>query len=120
MATLKIDNLTKVFPPPRKTEAPVTALGGVSFELSGHTFVSLVGPSGCGKSTLLNILSGVDTPTSGELSVTEDGRPAKLGYVFQDARLLPWRAAQIIATPAPALSISQSTGLPLRPSTKLW
>ena len=91
MATLKIDNLTKVFPPPRKNEPPVTALGGVSFELSGHTFVSLVGPSVCGKSTLLNILSGVDTPTSGELSVTEDGRPAKLGYVFQDARLLPWR-----------------------------
>jgi NitT/TauT family transport system ATP-binding protein len=91
VATLTIENLTKVFPPPRKDAEPVTALGGLSFELSGHTFVSLVGPSGCGKSTLLNILSGVETPTSGRLSVTEDGRPAKLGYVFQDARLLPWR-----------------------------
>jgi NitT/TauT family transport system ATP-binding protein len=91
MATLTIEDLTKVFPPPRKDAEPVTALGGLSFELSGHTFVSLVGPSGCGKSTLLNILSGVETPTSGRLSVTEDGRPAKLGYVFQDARLLPWR-----------------------------
>lgn len=91
MATLTIDSLTKVFPPPRKDAAPVQALGGLSFELGGHTFVSLVGPSGCGKSTLLNILSGVETPTSGELSVTEDGKPAKLGYVFQDARLLPWR-----------------------------
>ena len=91
MATLTIENLTKVFPPPRKDASPVTALGGLSFELSGHTFVSLVGPSGCGKSTLLNILSGVETPTSGRLSVTEDGRQAKLGYVFQDARLLPWR-----------------------------
>ena len=91
MATLTIENLTKVFPPPRKGAAPVTALGGLTFELSGHTFVSLVGPSGCGKSTLLNILSGVETPTSGRLSVTQDGRQAKLGYVFQDARLLPWR-----------------------------
>ena len=91
MATLTIENLTKVFPPPRKNAAPVTAIRGLSFELSGHTFVSLVGPSGCGKSTLLNILSGVETPTSGRLSVTQDGRPAKLGYVFQDARLLPWR-----------------------------
>jgi NitT/TauT family transport system ATP-binding protein len=91
VATLTIENLTKVFPPPRKGAAPVTAIGGLSFELSGHTFVSLVGPSGCGKSTLLNILSGVETPTSGRLSVTQDGRPAKLGYVFQDARLLPWR-----------------------------
>jgi NitT/TauT family transport system ATP-binding protein len=91
VATLTIEDLTKVFPPPRKGAEPVTALGGLSFELSGHTFVSLVGPSGCGKSTLLNILSGVEIPTSGRLSVTEDGRPAKLGYVFQDARLLPWR-----------------------------
>jgi NitT/TauT family transport system ATP-binding protein len=91
VATLTIENLTKVFPAPRKDADPVQALGGISFELSGHTLVSLVGPSGCGKSTLLNILSGVDTPTSGRLSVTEDGKPAKLGYVFQDARLLPWR-----------------------------
>jgi NitT/TauT family transport system ATP-binding protein len=91
VATLTIDDLTKVFPPPRKGADPVTALGGLSFEMSGHTFVSLVGPSGCGKSTLLNILSGVETPTSGRLTVTQDGRPAKLGYVFQDARLLPWR-----------------------------
>lgn len=91
MATLTIEDLTKVFPPPRKDAEPVQALGGLSFELSGHTFVSLVGPSGCGKSTLMNILSGVEPPTSGELSVTEDGKPAKLGYVFQDARLLPWR-----------------------------
>jgi NitT/TauT family transport system ATP-binding protein len=91
VATLTIENLTKVFPATRKDRAPVQALGGLSFELSGHTFVSLVGPSGCGKSTLLNILSGVETPTSGSISVTEDGKPARLGYVFQDARLLPWR-----------------------------
>jgi NitT/TauT family transport system ATP-binding protein len=91
VATLTIEDLTKVFPPPRKDAEPVTAIGGLSFEMSGHTFVSLVGPSGCGKSTLLNILSGVEKPTSGHLSVTQDGQPAKLGYVFQDARLLPWR-----------------------------
>jgi NitT/TauT family transport system ATP-binding protein len=51
-----------------------------------------VGPSGCGKSTFLNIVSGVETPTSGSVEVTaDDGRPARLGYVFQDPRLLPWR-----------------------------
>jgi NitT/TauT family transport system ATP-binding protein len=91
MATLTVENLTKVFPPARKDRAPVQALSGLSFELSGHTFVSLVGPSGCGKSTLLNILSGVEEPTSGSISVTKDGAAARLGYVFQDARLLPWR-----------------------------
>lgn len=91
MATLIIDNLTKVFPPTGKGRPPVRAISELSLELSGHVFVSVVGPSGCGKSTLLNILSGVEAPTSGTIEVTKDGRPAKLGYVFQDARLLPWR-----------------------------
>ena len=91
MATLMIDNLTKVFPPTGKGRAPVRAISGLSLELSGHVFVSVVGPSGCGKSTLLNILSGVEAPTSGTIEVTKGDRDARLGYVFQDARLLPWR-----------------------------
>jgi NitT/TauT family transport system ATP-binding protein len=91
MARVDIQRLTKVFPPPQKGGDPVTAIGDISFQVDGNVFVSIVGPSGCGKSTLLNILSGVETPTSGNVSVTEAGRPARLGYVFQDARLLPWR-----------------------------
>jgi NitT/TauT family transport system ATP-binding protein len=91
MARVDIQRLTKYFPPPLKGGDPVTAIGGISFEVEGNVFVSIVGPSGCGKSTLLNILSGVETPSSGSVSVTENGRPARLGYVFQDARLLPWR-----------------------------
>jgi NitT/TauT family transport system ATP-binding protein len=51
-----------------------------------------VGPSGCGKSTLLNIVSGVERATSGTVTVVDDeGEAARLGYVFQDPRLLPWR-----------------------------
>jgi NitT/TauT family transport system ATP-binding protein len=91
MARVEIRRLSKIFPPPQKGGEPVTAIGDISFEVDGNVFVSIVGPSGCGKSTLLNILSGVETPTSGTVSVTESGRPARLGYVFQDARLLPWR-----------------------------
>jgi len=91
MARVDIQRLTKIFPPPLKGGDPVTAIGDISFEIDGNVFVSIVGPSGCGKSTLLNILSGVETPTSGTVAVTEAGRPARLGYVFQDARLLPWR-----------------------------
>jgi len=91
MATLHIKNVTKVFPPLTSDGTPIRALDGISFEMSGQVFVSLVGPSGCGKSTLLNITSGVDTPTSGEVTLTHDGGQAGVGYVFQDPRLLPWR-----------------------------
>jgi len=91
MARIDIERLSKIFPPPTKGGDPVTAIGDISMEIEGNVFVSVVGPSGCGKSTLLNILSGVETPTSGRASVTEGEREARLGYVFQDARLLPWR-----------------------------
>ncbi|MDH3261315.1 MAG: ABC transporter ATP-binding protein [Acidimicrobiia bacterium] len=91
MATLKIENLTKTFHAHSKGGLPTRAIQDISFEMSGQVFVSLVGPSGCGKSTLLNIVSGVDTPSTGTVTVTQDGKKARLGYVFQDPRLLPWR-----------------------------
>jgi NitT/TauT family transport system ATP-binding protein len=50
-------------------------------------FVSVVGPSGCGKSTLLRLVSGLEPATAG----TVDVAPCRLGYVFQDPTLLPWR-----------------------------
>lgn len=91
MATLTVDRLSKSFSPVSKGGQPVRAIEHISFEMSGQVFVSLVGPSGCGKSTLLNIVCGVETPTSGTVTTTQSGKPARLGYVFQDPRLLPWR-----------------------------
>ena len=92
MAVLKASKVVKEFPPPTKNQPTVRALDGLDFEISGKTFVTMVGPSGCGKSTFLNIVSGVETPTSGSVRVTADnGAPATLGYVFQDPRSLPWR-----------------------------
>jgi NitT/TauT family transport system ATP-binding protein len=91
MALLKVEHLHKTFPGGRGREAN-KALNDINFEMSGQHFVSVVGPSGCGKSTLLNIVSGVERATSGTLTVVDDeGEPARLGYVFQDPRLLPWR-----------------------------
>jgi NitT/TauT family transport system ATP-binding protein len=69
-------------------------LDGISFGLGRNEFVCLVGPSGCGKSTLLRILAGLLEPTGG--SVMLEGDPVmepdrRVGYVFQQANLMPWR-----------------------------
>ncbi len=66
------------------------ALDDVSFDVSAGEFVSVVGPSGCGKSTLLRNAAGLEQPTGGTCSVDR----SSLGYVFQDATLLPWRTVR--------------------------
>ena len=91
MATLRVEHLKKTFPAIERGSKPTIAIEDLTFEVSGHVFVSVVGPSGCGKSTLLNIVSGIESASRGSIDVSEDGRPARLGYVFQEPRLLPWR-----------------------------
>jgi NitT/TauT family transport system ATP-binding protein len=66
------------------------AVRDVSFTLRRGEFLSVVGPSGCGKSTLLRMASGLGPATSGEVV----SQVTNLGYVFQDATLLPWRTVQ--------------------------
>ncbi len=92
MARLIANDVKKIFAPTRPGQPPVVALRNISFEAEGHTFVTLVGPSGCGKSTFLNMVSGIERPSGGTLEVI--GRStgaARIGYVFQDPRLLPWK-----------------------------
>jgi NitT/TauT family transport system ATP-binding protein len=73
------------------------ALADVDMRVDEHDFVAVLGPSGCGKSTLLQVLSGLLQPVSGTATIaghdatsTARDRP-RVGYVFQDHRLLPWR-----------------------------
>src|SRR5215813_10583366 len=70
----------------------VLALDRVSFEIASGEFVSLVGPSGCGKSTALRLAASLTAPSSGAIR-WESGRP-KLGFVFQDAALMPWTSVE--------------------------
>ena len=66
------------------------ALSGIDLTVKRGEFVTVVGPSGCGKSTLLRIASGLETASHGEVDLATD----RIGYVFQDATLLPWRDVQ--------------------------
>ena len=66
-----------------------------SLHVKESDFVALLGPSGCGKSTLLRLIAGLDQPDDGRLA-WDDGppEPGDIGYVFQDATLLPWATAE--------------------------
>jgi NitT/TauT family transport system ATP-binding protein len=66
------------------------AVDNVTFDVRPGEFVTVVGPSGCGKSTLLRIASGLTPNTAGSCGVDRDS----IGYVFQDATLLPWRTVR--------------------------
>jgi ABC-type nitrate/sulfonate/bicarbonate transport system ATPase subunit len=90
-AAVTISHLTKSFQSNDKGDLIV--LKDVSFEVEPNEFVCILGPSGCGKSTILNILSGLETPSSGDATFF-DGDPSRqssIGYIFQEPRLLPWQ-----------------------------
>ncbi|MGH7264156.1 MAG: ABC transporter ATP-binding protein, partial [Candidatus Rokuibacteriota bacterium] len=76
----------------------ITALEQVSVDIPDRGFTTLLGPSGCGKSTLLRLVADLVPASEGRVTVL-GGSPAtaratrQLGFVFQDATLLPWRSA---------------------------
>ena len=88
MATLTISNVTKTF---GKTEV----IHGVSIDVADGEFIVIVGPSGCGKSTLLRMVAGLETVTSGEISIAgrrvNDVEPMDrdIAMVFQNYALYP-------------------------------
>ena len=89
---LTVRNLSAVF---ADGAEELTALQDVTFSVADQEFVCILGPSGSGKSTLLRILGGLLTPTEGQ--VTLAGQPLqgphpKVGLVFQDSNLMPWRS----------------------------
>ena len=67
----------------------VTVLENQSLALQEHAHIALTGPSGCGKTSFLNLVAGLIKPTAGSISTHTE----RIGYVFQEPRLLPWLTA---------------------------
>ncbi|WP_346938488.1 ABC transporter ATP-binding protein [uncultured Clostridium sp.] len=96
MGILEISNLSKVY----GNKILFSALNNISFSIEEGEFVGIMGPSGSGKTTLLNMISTVDKPTSGEITIKNNNplklqgdelalfRRRELGFVFQDFNLL--------------------------------
>jgi ABC-type nitrate/sulfonate/bicarbonate transport system ATPase subunit len=94
---------------------PQRAIEGLRLTLNRGEAGALVGPSGCGKTTLLRIVAGLEKDFVGEVSLPDHGR---LGVVFQEPRLLPWRSvadnlriAAPQATPAEIDALLEGLGL---------
>ena len=91
-AYIDVDNLAVSY------DGTKLAVRDINLHVGEREFVAVLGPSGCGKSTLLQVLSGLLTPHSGRASIagrdvtSSSGTPSRIGYVFQDHRLLPWRS----------------------------
>ena len=73
-----------------KSFKEIRALEEVNFSIYQREFLALIGPSGCGKSTVLRLASGLDKQTTGEIDILTK----KVGYVFQDPTLFPWRTVR--------------------------
>jgi putative ABC transport system ATP-binding protein len=106
---VELENLTKIY---TKGDSEILTLDHVTLEIEQGDFVALMGPSGSGKTTLLNLLGGLDTPTSGRVSVCGQDlsqltsrelarwRADHVGFVFQSFNLLPvLTALQNVALP---------------------
>ncbi len=98
MSLLEVKDLCRTF---RQGDTDIHAVGHVSFSMEAGEMLAIVGQSGSGKTTLLNLLGGIDKPSAGQVLL--DGRDIhtlsdaeatklrrqKIGYIYQDFKLLP-------------------------------
>ena len=105
---LVIKDLDATFP---NDNGGLRALRGVSFSIDPQQFVCILGPSGSGKSTLLRVLAGVLKPSGGSVQFC-NGVP-RIGFVFQQSNLMPWRTVlDNITLPLEVEGISRENAYP--------
>ena len=93
MGDLVINDLHQRFS--RDDGSTLTAIEHLNLTVRDKEFVCVLGPSGCGKTTLLRMIAGLDTATGGEILLDGEritGPNAKIGIVFQEYSLFPWRS----------------------------
>ena len=92
---LLAEDVRVTFPGPGRGTAPTVALDGLSLDVGAGEIVALIGPNGCGKSTFLRVVAGLLAPDRGAVTIDGDAITApdpRIGLVFQEPRLLPWRS----------------------------
>lgn len=89
MTDIQINIKNKTYP-----TATQASISNFKLALKSNEFICLVGPSGCGKTTLLNIIASLDKDYDGEILVGQQHAYPKIGYIFQNPRLLPWRTVR--------------------------
>lgn len=98
MSLLEVKDLSRVF---RQGDSDIYAVNHLNFSVESGEMVAIVGQSGSGKTTLLNLLGGIDKPDTGQVLLDEQNihslsdkesaklRRQKIGYIYQDFKLLP-------------------------------
>jgi len=93
MGRVSVKNVSRTFSK-KEDKSEMQALENINFDVEDGEFICILGPSGCGKTTLLRIVAGLETQTSGEITlngVPITGPDPKRGMVFQQYSLFPWR-----------------------------
>lgn len=88
---LVLDHVSKIY---NSNDGKVHSLIDISLNVEPNEFLCIIGPSGCGKTTLLRLIAGLDTPTSGKITLNgvEVKEPSpERGMIFQEYSLFPWR-----------------------------
>jgi NitT/TauT family transport system ATP-binding protein len=129
MGNLEIRDLNQSFP--REDGSQLVVLDHLSFDVKDKEFVCILGSSGCGKTTLLRLIAGLDSAREGSIILDSEeikGPNPKVGFVFQEYSLFPWRNVidniafglemNGIGTASLSIIWTSSTSLSSKPATR--